>query len=258
MPPPGSIPAPLPPSVEHAYRQKCIDLKKRINEVEESNDALRLRRARTKRGILKLRLERAFLLEQLAKRTSVNVEDSDGSPSPPPPPQEKPLRTKRPHYRAPVSPIRPPHSPPSAATTPYDASQATFSIVNHAHEIPRSTNPTITTPNSKPGAAAIGNTPHGPSTPYELFCEETRPKLQALHGQDMEFEMEKALTQAWHELDERSRERYEESTEELRRQAGVAGAAASSPAGGRSEDVEMEGVEENGEGAGGGFTAVNR
>jgi hypothetical protein len=81
----GSIPAPLPPSVEHAYRQKCIDLKKRINEVEESNDALRLRKARTKRGILKLRLERAFLLEQLAKRTSVNVEDSDGSPSPPPP-----------------------------------------------------------------------------------------------------------------------------------------------------------------------------
>jgi hypothetical protein len=31
-----------------------------------------------------LRIERAFLLEQLAKRTSANVEDSDGSPSPPP------------------------------------------------------------------------------------------------------------------------------------------------------------------------------
>lgn len=31
-----------------------------------------------------MRLERAFLLEQLAKRTSTNVEDSDGSPSPPP------------------------------------------------------------------------------------------------------------------------------------------------------------------------------
>jgi hypothetical protein len=31
-----------------------------------------------------MRVERAFLLEQLAKRTSANVEDSDGSPSPPP------------------------------------------------------------------------------------------------------------------------------------------------------------------------------
>jgi hypothetical protein len=36
------------------------------------------------RGIEKMRLERAFLLEQLTKRTSTNVEDSDGSPSPPP------------------------------------------------------------------------------------------------------------------------------------------------------------------------------
>ncbi|KAI9768020.1 MAG: hypothetical protein M1840_005332 [Geoglossum simile] len=257
MPPPGNIPAPLPPSVEHAYRQKCIDLKKRINEVEESNDALKLRRARTKRGILKLRLERAFLLEQLAKRTSVNVEDSDGSPSPPPPPQEKPLRTKRPHYRAPISPARPPHSPPSAATTPYDASQATFSILSHAHEIPRSTNPATTTPNSKPGAAAAASTPHDPSNAYELFCEETRPRLQAQHSQDIEFEMEKALTQAWSELDERGKERYEESLEELRRQTGAAAVTASSPPGGRSEDVEMEGGEENGEGVGG-FTAVNR
>ncbi|KAH0562936.1 hypothetical protein GP486_002496 [Trichoglossum hirsutum] len=253
--PPGNIPAPLPPSVEHAYRQKCIDLKKRINEVEESNDALRLRKARTKRGILKLRLERAFLLEQLAKRTSANVEDSDGSPSPPPPPQEKPLRTKRSHYRAPPSPARPPHSPPSAATTPYDASQATFSILNHATEIPRSTNPTATTPNSRPSAVAIGNASNGPPNAFSLFCEETRPQLQAQHGQDPDFEMEKSLTQAWQELDERSKEKYEE---ESRRQAGMAEAAPSSPPGGRSEDVEMEGTEENGDGAGSGFTAVNR
>jgi hypothetical protein len=70
--------------------------------------------------------------------------------------------------------------------------------------------------------------------------------------------MEKALTQAWNELDERSKERYEENLEEHRRQTGVAGAAASSPPAGRSEDVEMEGAEDNGEGVGGGFTAVNR
>ncbi|KAH0544932.1 hypothetical protein FGG08_001012 [Glutinoglossum americanum] len=258
MPPSGNIPAPLPPSVEHAYRQKCIDLKKRINEVEESNDALRLRRARTKRGILKLRLERAFLLEQLAKRTSVNVEDSDGSPSPPPPPQEKPLRTKRPHYRAPPSPARPPPSPPSAVTTPYDASQATFSILNPANEIPRSTNPAITTPNSKPGTAAVGNTPSGPPDAFALFCEEARPRLQAQHGHDLDFEIDKALMQAWRELDERGKQRCEENLEDIRRQTGAPGEAASSPPGVRSEDVEMEGTEENGEGAGGGFTAVNR
>ena len=59
-------------------------LKRRLNEVEEANDASRLRLSRMQRGIEKMRLERAFLLEQLAKRTSTNVEDSEGSPSPPP------------------------------------------------------------------------------------------------------------------------------------------------------------------------------
>jgi hypothetical protein len=70
--------------VEEAYRRKCVQLKNRTNEVEDANDAARLRLARIKRQVEKLRIERAFLLEQLAKRTSTNVEDSDGSPSPPP------------------------------------------------------------------------------------------------------------------------------------------------------------------------------
>jgi non-histone protein 10 len=80
----GPIPPALPPSVEEAYRRKCVQLKQRMNEVEEANDASRIRLTRMKGGIEKLRLERAFLLEQLAKRTSTNVEDSEGSPSPPP------------------------------------------------------------------------------------------------------------------------------------------------------------------------------
>lgn len=81
---PDQAPAPLPPSVEDAYRTKCIQLKQRINEVEESNDAFRLRRLRLNRGILKIRLERAFLLEQLSKRAGGPAEESEGSPSPPP------------------------------------------------------------------------------------------------------------------------------------------------------------------------------
>lgn len=74
----------LPPSVEEAYRRKCIQLKQRTAEVEEANEASRIRLSRLSRQAEKMRIERAFLLEQLAKRTSTNVEDSDGSPSPPP------------------------------------------------------------------------------------------------------------------------------------------------------------------------------
>ena len=92
---PGAIPPALPPSVEEAYKRKCIDLKRRMNEVETSNDAYRLRKVRLMRGIRKMRLERAFLLETLGKRmrkngTSVNGlngmydEDSEGSSESPP------------------------------------------------------------------------------------------------------------------------------------------------------------------------------
>lgn len=83
-PDPAAVPPSLPPSVEEAYRRKCVQLKNRTNEVEDANDAARLRLARIKRQVEKLRIERAFLLEQLSRRTSANVEDSEGSPSPPP------------------------------------------------------------------------------------------------------------------------------------------------------------------------------
>lgn len=76
--------SPLPPSVEAAYYRKCIELKRRINEIEASNDELRLRKVRTERAILKLRLERAFLLEHIEKRMKNNVDESDESDSPPP------------------------------------------------------------------------------------------------------------------------------------------------------------------------------
>jgi len=64
----ATLNTPLAPSVEKAYYRKCIELKRRLNDVEEANDAARLRRARLDRALLKMRLERAFLLEQLSKR----------------------------------------------------------------------------------------------------------------------------------------------------------------------------------------------
>ncbi|KAL9122139.1 MAG: hypothetical protein Q9187_001302, partial [Circinaria calcarea] len=112
---PGVVPPALPPSVEEAYKKKCIELKRRMNEVEASNDEFRLRKVRLTRGIRKMRLERAFLLEILSKRmkkagsgiaglNEAYDEDSDGSSEGPPTPQEKPLRSKRGHRRPIPSP----------------------------------------------------------------------------------------------------------------------------------------------------------
>jgi len=70
---------PLAPSVEKAYYRKCIELKRRLNEVEAANDEAKTRRARLDRSIMKIRLERAFLLDELRKRMEQNVDDSEGS-----------------------------------------------------------------------------------------------------------------------------------------------------------------------------------
>ncbi|KAI0971847.1 hypothetical protein F4678DRAFT_432272 [Xylaria arbuscula] len=120
MAPQNSHPPSLPPTVEEAYRRKCIQLKERSKEIEDENDAYKLRLSRLKRQIQKLRLERALLLDQISKRTSTNVEDSEGSPSPPPTPQDKPLRTKRGHQsqkeqgRATNGTAKPPKRPSNA------------------------------------------------------------------------------------------------------------------------------------------------
>ena len=47
-----------------------------MTEVEESNDAYRLRKVRLMRAIRKMRLERAYLLETLGKRMKKNSPDA--------------------------------------------------------------------------------------------------------------------------------------------------------------------------------------
>ena len=130
--------SPLPPSVAPAYYRKCIELKRRINEIEENNDSFRVKKLRIERAILKMRMERALLLEQIADRMKNNPEDSDDSNSPPatvrtrnssipvalcqqslPQPQEKPLRSKRGHRKMtpPPAAANVPTTPPPAGTT---------------------------------------------------------------------------------------------------------------------------------------------
>ncbi|MCJ1364922.1 hypothetical protein MMC16_004039 [Acarospora aff. strigata] len=165
----GALPPPLPPSVEMAYRNKCIDLKRRMNEVEESNDAYRLRKLRLLRGIRKMRLQRAFLLEALAKRMKKTRRhggilngrhdydnESEGSSGGPPTvcmhlptddsmfnptvklvtdtsqPQEKPLRTKRGHRRPSLPTLLPSPSPQQDQ----QRSSSTYMISPHPTHIP--------------------------------------------------------------------------------------------------------------------------
>jgi hypothetical protein len=80
-----------------AYYRKCIALKRRLTAVEQANDAAKLRRVRLDRAVMKMRLERAFLLDELRRRADYDVEASDGSGDEglATPPQDRPQRDKR-------------------------------------------------------------------------------------------------------------------------------------------------------------------
>ncbi|KAL2141115.1 hypothetical protein VTI28DRAFT_2805 [Corynascus sepedonium] len=204
MAPATSVPPALPPSVEEAYRRKCIQLKQRTSEVEEANDAARLRLARLKRQVEKMRLERAFLLEQLARRTSTNVEDSDGSPSPPPTPKEKPLRIKRGHRK----PSSFPANLEASASVNATPGSTTFISQNRLLQSP-SLDPGSTSQQGE-GSKTNGmhkGAPKVPGTAFELYCDDTRPSLQdkSKSGDNVE----EKLSSGWKELSDTQREEYE-------------------------------------------------
>lgn len=220
----SAIPPSLPPSVEEAYRRKCIQLKQRTCEVEEENDATRVRLARIRRQIEKQRIERAFLLEQLSKRTSTNVEDSDGSPSPPPTvgpppspprrqsrlltpsqPQEKPLRTKRGHRKPSVlaeidsaaknnSPN--PQSQNAATISP---SSETFSHTQGG--------------DSQPSASArtngVAKPPKRPGNAFDMYCADNRPALEEKKKDDADINIDEELARGWKDLPEGEKEEFQ-------------------------------------------------
>ncbi len=57
--------SPLAPSQEMAYRQKCIDLKRRLSEIETNNENLHQKLKRERRFQDKMRLNRAILLNHM-------------------------------------------------------------------------------------------------------------------------------------------------------------------------------------------------
>lgn len=80
--PPTSAPTLNPPSVEIAYKRKCIALKKRLAEVEAENELMRTRNRRGWQYIQKMRLESCMLLERLAKVTGMTEKAQAGAADP--------------------------------------------------------------------------------------------------------------------------------------------------------------------------------
>ncbi|PHH63956.1 hypothetical protein CDD81_5175 [Ophiocordyceps australis] len=199
MAPQSAIPPALPPSVEEAYRRKCIQLKNRTNEVEEANDAARLRLARLKRQIEKLRIERAFLFEQLTKRTSTNVEDSEGSPSPPPTPKDKPLRIKRGHRKSGVE--------GDAKTGSAGASKEDVSPPSESQPHASDSRPKGDRNSAAVLADSLTMASGQPLSAYELYCKGARRAMEA-KAKEADSNVEDELARAWDELPQVDRDGF--------------------------------------------------
>ncbi|ORY69589.1 uncharacterized protein BCR38DRAFT_419500 [Pseudomassariella vexata] len=203
MAPQSSTPPSLPPTVEDAYRRKCIELKARYKEIEDENDAYRLRLTRLKRQIQKCRLERAILLEQISKRTSTNVADSEGSPSPPPTPKDKPLRIKRGHRKLPGGID--------------DGSFMSHSIRGLSPGSETYSHNAESFPSGRGGGgAAVSNglpkPPKRPSNAFEIYCNDMRPQFQAKHKDKIEagkFRLEEELARGWKDLPKEDKDAFQ-------------------------------------------------
>ncbi|KAJ6059515.1 uncharacterized protein N7446_000164 [Penicillium canescens] len=80
--PSTTIPPANPPSVEIAYKRKCIALKRRLAEIETENELMRTRNSRSHQYIQKMRLETCMLLERLNKITGMSEEAKAGAINP--------------------------------------------------------------------------------------------------------------------------------------------------------------------------------
>ncbi|MCJ1475270.1 hypothetical protein MMC13_003932 [Lambiella insularis] len=291
----GSPPT-LPPSVELAYRKKCIELKRRMSEVEETNDVYRLRKVRLTRGIRKMRLERAILLETLGKRmrkhgadgvNGVYDDESEGSSEGPPTPQEKPLRSKRGHRRPAASPRSASiHRPNHPAPTPHLQPHSSFSTPIAPHPGPspfQHTNGNTLPAHNGPSptvavAPVLPPPPIQPPPTVDLFVDHVItveiPSHPQIHPQTLSApDAHGYALSLWWQLSQSDRDEWEVRGQEVQAQwrlemgaweemrkrwEGVHGDASSV----WDEDMDVEMERERGrnvkeEAGEGGFTAVN-
>jgi non-histone protein 10 len=155
---------------EQKYREKCKELKRRITEIEEHNEAIALSISRTTKSIQRLRLERSLLLEKLEERTLFKVDDSDGSVSPP------------------LSP-----SLDGGAKKETEAGDGTGESAGPKKRVVPPRNP---------------NMPKRPQNAYIIFCEveKDRVRNELEHIQPGEpFDLTKAMAEAWKDLGAKGR-----------------------------------------------------
>ncbi|CUM47155.1 unnamed protein product [Debaryomyces tyrocola] len=182
-----------PESEEQKFKQKCKELKKRITEVEESNEVATLALSRTKMTIRRLRLEYAVLLERLEQRAIMipdgNTELEDMSPPPSPTILDESLNTT------------------NAKLTRNGLSKRggkkAKGVSNTAGNSGNN--------NSRTQRIRDPDLPKRPTNAYLIFCEMEKERIKhelEERNPGAVTELSKSLTEAWKNLDDEKRKPY--------------------------------------------------
>ncbi|GMM33808.1 Nhp10 protein [Saccharomycopsis crataegensis] len=174
------------------FQQKCKDLKKRVGEIDENNEAMTIALGRTKLAIKRLRLESAILLERLEKKinpSSFGVSASAKEMA------NKGFDSKTVSYSSIPSPEL-----PALKLSDIGANGATGNG------------------RRKNGAGKAKakqrdpNQPKRPTNSYLIFCELEKDKIkQKLDSEGPPghlYDMSKALTEAWKHLNDEDKKPY--------------------------------------------------
>lgn len=205
-------------NTETKYKQKCRDLRKRIREIEEHNELVGVSITRTKRDIKRLRLERSLLLEKLEERTSLKVDDSDGTPSPPSSPVLHPagseVAIKKSAGESGTSATEEHGSPSPAARKvvakkPVNGRESEGLADGDDEE--HTEGPSTPVPHKKRPPPRDPNLPKRPQNAYIIFCEmqkeAVKKQIEQAHP-GAPFDLTKAMAEKWHDLPDLERAQY--------------------------------------------------
>jgi len=216
------------PILEERFRQKCKELKKRVLEVEQTNEVATIALSRTQASIRRLRLEYAVLIERLEERAHhlpdgvTNFEEMAGPPTPSIL-DESLVKTSKngTNKKSNKKPstgkvaVNPSSSPAGAGAknSLHIASNATTSSADHASTIP--VNPAL----AKSAKHRDPDLPKRPTNAYLLFCEQEKERLRQQQQEDPENntrDLSKAMTEAWKKLSEEDKQPFYKLYEEDR------------------------------------------
>ncbi|KAI7882277.1 hypothetical protein K492DRAFT_145314, partial [Lichtheimia hyalospora FSU 10163] len=157
---------------EDKYKTKYKELKRRIRQIEDENDALHIRIYKARKSINRLRLERTFLLERMDK--TQHGRDSE-------------------------------HSDGVSDMLSHDGDvNFRYQHHHHPHRGRRGRIPGEKTPRKKKDP----NAPKGPGNVFFLFCRLERDKVKDAFPQESLGDVTKLLGQKWKGLTREEKQKY--------------------------------------------------